>query len=199
MTTARPAGELGTWLAEIDPALDGTGVTDVPCGTCTACCRAAQFVHVGADETDALAHIPPAWLFPAPGGPPGEFVMGFDDRGWCPMLSDSGCTIYAHRPRTCRTYDCRIFAAAGVFPDVVDQPDLARRAAEWSFATSGPEDRCLLDAIRAAGQFLVDHEDEIPIPNATGLAVLAIRIRGLFVAGVPTTDAVAAALSESGR
>ncbi len=197
MTASRPAGELGAWLAEIDPALDGAGVTDVPCGSCTACCRAAQFIHVGADEADAIARIPSALLFPAPGGPPGEFVMGYDERGWCPMLSDSGCTIYAHRPLTCRAYDCRIFSAAGVFPDAVDQPDLAQRAAEWSFAMSDPDDQAQLKAIRAARAFLADHEDEFPIPNVTGLAVLAIRIRRLFVAGVPTIDAVAAALSDT--
>ena len=30
------------------------------------------------------------------------------------MLIDNQCSIYEHRPRTCRTYDCRVFAAAGL-------------------------------------------------------------------------------------
>ena len=32
-----------------------------------------------------------------------------------------GCSIYDHRPRTCRTFDCRVFAAAGVAVDA-DKP-----------------------------------------------------------------------------
>ena len=43
--------------------------------------------------------------------------MGFDERGRCPMLTDAGCSIYAHRPRTCRTFDCRVFTAAGLSPE----------------------------------------------------------------------------------
>ena len=34
--------------------------------------------------------------------------------GHCPMLVDGRCSIYEHRPRTCRTYDCRVFPAAGL-------------------------------------------------------------------------------------
>ena len=30
------------------------------------------------------------------------------------MLVDGRCSIYEHRPRTCRTYDCRIFTATGL-------------------------------------------------------------------------------------
>ena len=30
--------------------------------------------------------------------------MGYDERGHCPMLVDGDCSIYDHRPRTCRMY-----------------------------------------------------------------------------------------------
>ena len=56
--------------------------------------------------------------------------MGYDDRGHCPMFADGRCSIYANRPRTCRTYDCRVFAAAGVVPD---DPDIAARVRQWRF------------------------------------------------------------------
>ena len=104
-------GRFTTWLGDIGAAIGGGRDSEVPCGSCTACCEASQFVHVGPDETDALAHIPRALLFPAPGAPAGHLVMGYDAHGRCPMLRADGCSIYEHRPRTCRTYDCRVFAA----------------------------------------------------------------------------------------
>ncbi|MBK5287809.1 MAG: YkgJ family cysteine cluster protein [Acidimicrobiia bacterium] len=203
MSGTRAAGDFGAWLAEIDPALRGDGVTDVPCEACTACCTSSQFIHVGPDETDTLAHIPPVLLFPAPGRPSGHLVMGYDDRGWCPMLSESGCTIYDHRPQTCRSYDCRVFAAAGVVPDAAESARIADRTREWAFAVSDDEssdDRAHLGAIRAAARFLRDHAEDFPPnvrpANVTGLAVVAIEIRGLFLERVPTTEAVGAALAE---
>src|SRR5689334_12051664 len=108
-------------------ALAGEGASDVPCGACTACCTASQFVHIGPDEADALAHIPAELLFPAPGLPRGHVLLGYDEHGRCPMLVDDGCSIYAHRPQTCRTYDCRVLPAAGVAADE-DQPGVARQA-----------------------------------------------------------------------
>jgi Fe-S-cluster containining protein len=33
------------------------------------------------------------------------------------MLIDNRCSIYPHRPRTCGTYDCRVFPAAGLDND----------------------------------------------------------------------------------
>jgi len=71
-------------------------------------------VHIGPDEHETLARIPAALRFPAPGSPHGHVVLGYDEHGRCPMLVDGGCSIYEHRPRTCRTYDCRIFPATGV-------------------------------------------------------------------------------------
>ena len=85
-----------------------------PCGGCTACCTSSQFVHIEPDETRTLSRIPAALLFPAPGLPRGHRLMGYDENGHCPMLVDATCSIYADRPRTCRTYDCRIFPAADI-------------------------------------------------------------------------------------
>ena len=97
------AGDFGQWLAQVQVAIREGGATDVACGTCVACCSSAQFVHVAPDEHDALAHIPSTLLFPAPGAPRGHVLMGYDEHGRCPMLRPEGCSIYEHRPRTCRT------------------------------------------------------------------------------------------------
>ena len=45
-------------------AIRGEVESDVPCGNCTACCTASQFIHIGPDETDTLAHIPASLLSP---------------------------------------------------------------------------------------------------------------------------------------
>ena len=104
---------------------------------------------VGDSLTDTLAHVPVSLGFPAPGLPKGHVVMGYDEHGRCPMLGDDGCTIYEHRPRTCRTYDCRVFAATGVGPDA-SQPAIAARVRRWRFSNGTADDRRLHDEIRAA-------------------------------------------------
>jgi Fe-S-cluster containining protein len=174
MATARdtdtlPAGDFATWLGDIRSGLRDERDAGVPCAGCTACCRSSQFVHIGPDETDTLAAVPAALRFPAPGWPPGHVVLGYDERGHCPMLVDDGCSIYAVRPRACRTYDCRVFPASGV---EADKPAIADRARRWRF-TFDARGRQLHAEVVAAASALADGDD--PPPNATGLAVRAIR------------------------
>ena len=142
------AGEFGPWLQDFRLALDGDPAADgeVPCDGCTACCRSAQFVHIEPDETDTLAHVPAELLAPAPMLPVGHMVLGYDDEGRCPMLTDHGCSIHAHRPRTCRSYDCRVFAAGGIEADP-DSPLVVERARRWRFRHPTVEDRRLHDEI----------------------------------------------------
>jgi hypothetical protein len=105
--------------------------------------------------------------------------MGYDENGHCPMLVDGECSIYEHRPRTCRTYDCRIFPAAGIEPEVA-QVAIRRRVRRWRFEHPTAADRSQHDAVRAAAVFIGDHADLLPQgvapANATQHAVLAIRM-----------------------
>jgi Fe-S-cluster containining protein len=144
-----PAGELSSWFAAMQVALRGEGDSEVPCGRCTACCRSAQFVHIEPDETDTLAHVPAALRVRAPGRPRGHVVLGYDEHGRCPMLGEHGCTIYDHRPRTCRTYDCRVFAATGIAPDPT-QPAVAERVRRWRFVVDTPAARRLRHELERA-------------------------------------------------
>jgi uncharacterized protein len=181
------AGNFGTWVDELRAALRGEASTNVPCGDCTACCTASQFIHIGPDEADTLAHIPKELLFPAPRLPLGNVLMGYDERGHCPMLIDNACSIYQHRPRTCRTYDCRIFKAAEVALDgEASKILISHRAEQWQFAYPSPEDRVRHEAVRVAAVFLRAHTSELPPdfvpPNPTQLAVLAFRIHDAFLA-----------------
>jgi Fe-S-cluster containining protein len=136
----------------------------VPCGHCTACCSSSQFVHVGPEETATLARIPASLLFPAPGLPDGHVLLGYDSAGRCPLLADGRCSIYADRPRTCRTYDCRVFAAAGVTPD---KPLIAERVRSWSFTYDDERSRSLHEDVLAAARGADG-------PSATAVAVRAV-------------------------
>jgi Fe-S-cluster containining protein len=178
------AGDFSAWVVEIRAAIRERRGSDVPCDGCTACCRSSQFVHIGPDEIDTLSRIPAELLFPAPGRPAGHVVLGYDERGHCPMLIDDRCSIYAHRPTACRTYDCRIFGATGITAGE-QKVEITRRARQWQFSYSTAEARTEYDAVRAGASFLAAHPEllrEAGIPaNETQLAVLAVEIHHLFL------------------
>jgi len=185
-----PAGDFSRWLAGMVSALRGESGLEVPCGGCTACCTASQFIHIGPDETDTLAHIPKALLFPAPRLPPGHVLMGYDERGHCPMLIDNQCSIYEHRPRTCRTYDCRVFAAADLALEEPDKELIAGQARRWQFAVSTDDDVARQTAVTAAARYLNEHRQTLPealVPSTTTqLAVLAVEVHETFLHYDPT-------------
>jgi uncharacterized protein len=177
------AGDFSTWVIEMQGALRG-GQSDVPCGGCTACCTSSQFIHIGPDETETRLRIPTELMFPAPGLPSGHVVLGYDEHGRCPMLIDNQCSIYEHRPATCRTYDCRIFPAAGRRIDDDDKVLIDRQAQRWRFSYPTPTDRYRHVAVRAAATFLDNHPDLLPRGSdstATQRAVLAIELHDAFV------------------
>jgi len=178
-----PAGDFSPWLADMQRAVRGERGMDVPCNGCTACCRSSQFVHIAPDEADTLARIPGELLFPAPRLPAGNVVIGYDERGHCPMLVDDRCSIYEHRPRACRTYDCRIFPATGLDAEDDDKALIATQARRWRFSYTTPGDREQHDAVRVAATYLREHPEALPDGAAptttTQLAVLAIESRGV--------------------
>jgi hypothetical protein len=192
-----PAGSFGAWLDAMEHALARGGDMNVPCGTCSACCRSSYFVHIGADEADTLAHVSQALRFPAPGGR-GDWVLGFDQRGHCPMPIDDRCSIYRHRPLTCRRYDCRVFSAAGVDPADDDKPAIAERTRRWRYDHEGPGDRDRHLATIAAARFLLQHSAELgrnlAPTNLTQHVVLAVRVHRLFV-----VDSTAAGATDRNR
>jgi Fe-S-cluster containining protein len=179
------AGDFSSWLIEISGAIRGERGSDVPCAGCTACCTSSQFIQIGPDETDTLSCIPAKLLFPSPGRPRGHVLLGYDERGHCPMLIDNRCSIYEHRPKTCRSYDCRIFPATGLEIDLDDKLPLARQARRWKFSFPGEADQNQHDAVRAAARFVRERrglrpDDALPT-NTTQLAVLALELHDVFL------------------
>jgi Fe-S-cluster containining protein len=185
ITPSRPAGDFSRWLVEVRAAIAGERGSAVPCDGCTACCTASQFIPIEPHEADTLAHIPRALLFPAPRRPRGHVVLGYDERGHCPMLVDGRCSIYEHRPRACRAYDCRVHAASGVRPDGGRQQAIAERVDEWEFRYPAPADHVRHAAVGDAAAYLGDHPDAFPsgtpTPSPATRAVLAIELHELFL------------------
>ena len=179
-----PAGGFSAWLRRTRIALVDESGADVACGECIACCTTSHFVHVRPDETDALAHIPRELLFAAPGLPPGNVLLGYDKNGRCPMVTGDGCSIYEHRPLTCRNYDCRVFAAAGI---AADQQAITQRTRRWKFAYPAQDDRDRHASVRAAAAFLQAHAGSFPAEAALRdpmhVAILAVKVCEVFAGG----------------
>jgi uncharacterized protein len=188
------AGDFSSWLTGLQEVLADGGDSDVPCGSCTACCRSSQFILVTPDDVDAIAHIPGELLFPAPLRPEGYFVMGYTKRGHCPMLKHDRCTIYEHRPNTCRVYDCRVFTASGVAVGG-EKPLVAERVDRWAFTFDSDDAVAQHAAVQHAAVFIRSHRNELPkdkLPtNSTRHAVMAAELHDLFLTGEPDVGAVA--------
>lgn len=198
-----PAGPFSEWLHETHRARKLGGLSmSVPCGDCNACCRASHFVHVHPNETSTIARIPRRLLLRAPGLPTGHVLLGYDEKGRCPMLSGDTCSIYDDRPQTCRDFDCRVFAAAGIEPDGQGpQAAIAERVREWKFEYPAEVDSIEHDAVRVAGRFLCENSDslrEFDIQvSPLQLALLAVRFFKLFLNGATATENASASPAET--
>jgi uncharacterized protein len=179
------AGAFTTWLTEAREVLLGNHGSDVPCGDCVGCCISAYFIPIRPQDEAALAHIPAEFLVTAPGQPSGHRMMGYGADGACPMLVSRQCSIYAHRPQTCRDYDCRIFAAAGIDAGGADKSVINDRVRAWRFSYASDADRRSHEAVKAAATFIQSHRADFPggrAPTApTGIAVLALKVYALFL------------------
>lgn len=173
------AGAFADWVVAMQAGLrDGTG-SDVPCGDCVACCTSGQTILVDADEVDALRHLPAEARSPLADGS-GDHVLVRDDGGRCVLLVDGSCTVYEHRPRRCRTYDCRIFAATGLRPED-DKPAIATRAADWRFRYDRESDRRRQQATILAVTALRHVELGGRPTSATQLAAAAVLAHDEFL------------------
>lgn len=179
------AGNFGEWLSQIRASLRGESGTDVPCGDCIGCCVSSYFIPLRPQDKPALARIPAHLLVTAAGQPAGHAMMRYMADGSCPMLESGKCSIYSHRPQTCRDYDCRIFAAAGIDAGGADKAVINRRVRQWQFSYATEADKLAHQAVHLAAAFIRENGASFPGKHAptapTGIAILAIKSYAVFL------------------
>lgn len=184
-SSAVAAGAFSAWLAQARASLLGDDGADVPCGDCVGCCVSSYFIPIRPQDKQALATIPDQLLVTAPGAAQGHRMMGYLPDGRCPMLHVDKCSIYHARPQTCRDYDCRIFAAAGIDAGGPDKSIINKRVREWRFDYPTPADNRAHDAVLAAATFIRERKSSFPGGRApiapTGIAVLSIKVYDVFL------------------
>ena len=104
-------------------------------------------------DTEALAHGDSGRrrsadrIMPIQSQPCSRRRSRFRGDGACVHLGDGGCSIYEHRPATCRRYDCRIFSLFGTGDNV----EGGRYTPAWIFRPQGRHGRVLVAAYQVAG------------------------------------------------
>jgi uncharacterized protein len=208
-TGSLPAGDFARWLRSyLDAQTQAGPSNDVPCGDCNACCRASYFVPIRSEERETLARIPPARLTRSARSSEPRWVLDQACAGECPMLIDGACSIYAQRPQTCRRFDCRVSAAAGVGMGSGPRARVNERVWRWRFEYPSELDAECQNAVLAAVAFLRRRADLIHLsvaPSDAGeLAKAAVFVHEIFLEPAassaqraPRSDAeVAAAINQ---
>lgn len=179
------AGLFGNWLQQTAEVLRGEAEVPVPCGTCVGCCVSSYFIPLRPEDEAARARVPEQLLVHAPGQASDHHMMGYGPDGCCPMFNAGRCIIYVDRPQTCRDYDCRIFAAAGIEAGGPEKRIINQRIRAWRFRYGHETERRQHAAIRTAAAFIRDRRDCFPGGRApvapTGIAVLALKAHGVFL------------------
>jgi uncharacterized protein len=200
--SAYSAGPFSAWLREARESLKHGTETEVPCGDCNGCCRSAYFIHIQPGETKTLEALGKEALIDAPGLPAGHKLMGHGKDGACPKLVENACSVYAHRPQTCRRYDCRVFAAAGITAGE-DKPRVNLRVEQWRFDYPTPRDRKEHEAVRAAARFIGENAPLFPggkVPtDASQRAILSLKTYEVFLAPPEDPGDIARAVVEAAR
>jgi len=179
------AGPFGAWLARARAALRGEAGNEVPCGDCVGCCTSSYYIPLRPRDVAVLEQVPAAFLTKSQDHPDSHWLMGYRPNGHCPMFAGQGCSVYATRPQTCRDYDCRVFAAAGIDAGGADKDTINRRVRAWAFTYKDDAEREAQAAVRKAAEFLRDHASLFPkgfVPaTPMGIAVLAIKVYAVFL------------------
>lgn len=106
---AEGEGALLTYSARtldlVAPLANGE-VANVPCGSCTACCR-NEFKLLIPEAGDDVSAYQVEWVdIPKLGK---RAMLANKPNGECVYLTESGCSIHDRAPRICRAFDCRRF------------------------------------------------------------------------------------------
>jgi Fe-S-cluster containining protein len=79
--------------------------TNVPCGSCRACCRRDGIVLYPEHGDEPALYETVTEIHPLTGRP--TLMLARKRNGDCLYLGDTGCTIHDRAPAICREFDCR--------------------------------------------------------------------------------------------
>ena len=179
------AGDFEQWVHSMTASLRGESGNDVPCGDCVGCCSSSWPIALRASDAKIVARIPVQWLMDPEDAPPGLRYMAYREDGTCPMLSSGRCSVYVDRPQTCRDFDCRLFAAAGILSAGDNKPLINARIAAWRFRYGTPAGEASHQAMRKAAAFLSHPNTRQLAPrlptSPIALAGLAFKAHRVFL------------------
>ena len=174
-----PAGDFTQWLTQFRKSLKTNIGMNVPCGNCRACCTSSLFIHVHEKEKETMSRIPKKYLFEAPNLPDGNFILGYNSKGHCPLFDGKKCTIYNFRPLTCRMFDCRVFAAAEVFPET--KTEITKRVTQWEFTYTNKNDSKKHEQIRSQAIVLRDKNTALSETEIALLSTKSTKMKALIM------------------
>jgi hypothetical protein len=137
---ARSMGSVATVLRQCNRNIRD-GDASVPCGACTACCRAPTLAVdlVGDEPSRYRCHLDRDGS---------RHILDKNPDGSCVYLVDGRCSIYHDRPKSCRRYDCRPYALTGVLP--CDDPVVIEAINQWRVEHKTTDDKDAALALRLA-------------------------------------------------
>jgi len=168
----RHAGSLSAFMDEFARQNPHDRRSSVPCGTCRQCCwHPTVDVDKSVERPEDLAHLDLVVR------EDGKTVIRKRPDGACVHLGDGGCTVYKHRPRACRSYDCRIYSAFGILPTFNGD----RHAPYWKFTLRSVRDYAVAIAARLSTMLAsVDgHDDDNSAMQAAGHRYSQVMPRSL--------------------
>lgn len=136
----RDGGDFEAYLS----VAGNVGKRSVPCNGCVSCCYHPIIgIDPSEENPEHLAH-----LLTEPDVEDGKLRLLKRADGACIHLGDAGCTVYEHRPRVCRGYDCRPWSLLfmhTIFPG-------GHKSPFWVYQTNTLRGRMLFDAFYLAGR-----------------------------------------------
>lgn len=179
-------GQFSRWLRDyLRAQTQAEPSAQVPCGDCNACCKASYFIPIHSDERETIAHIPAARLTRSPRASEPQWALDQSCGDRCSMLVDGACSIYGQRPRACRRFDCRVFAAAAVSLGSGPRAAVNERVWQWRFDYPSELDAACQSAVLAAAAFLQRRADlldpDLAPVDAGELAKAAVFVHELFL------------------
>lgn len=138
----------------------------VPCSGCVSCCYHKEVdIYPEEERPEDLRHLDVVE------DQNGKLVLRKRSDGACVHLAEGGCSVFTHRPRACRMYDCRVHAIAGL----ASQFDAEHTPPAWAFKTRSESDAIFRQIMLRNGAGYLRAHPECSIEDAWAHAVSKLQ------------------------